>query len=123
MSLHPIQPLEEIGGRLRFKQNAIVRHLLDNGGIDMNVLACMDFSREDREQFAQLIGYSLSGASELSYFSDEVLVAAEEAFVQGSDSAEARAEALQEKVTVFQQTMREPMRILFGIDVGPQDGR
>ena len=28
---HPIQPLEKKDGVLRFKQNAIVRHLLDHG--------------------------------------------------------------------------------------------
>jgi hypothetical protein len=35
----------------------------------MNSLAVMTFSREDREQFAQLIGYSVSGFGELSYCS------------------------------------------------------
>jgi hypothetical protein len=43
----------------------------------MNSLARMNFSNEDREQFAQLIGYSLSGFSELSYVSDEIYNAAE----------------------------------------------
>lgn len=119
MSLHPIQPLEEIKGQLRFKQNAIVRHLLDNGGIDMNQIACLDFSREDREQFAQLIGYSFSGASELSYFSDEVLVAAEEAHSNGSNSADIRAQALEDKLSLFKQTMREPVAVLFGMH--PED--
>lgn len=45
---------------VRFKANAIVRHLLDAGPFDMNQLAMMKFPREDREQFAELIGYSLS---------------------------------------------------------------
>lgn len=43
----------------------------------MNDLACMEFSQEDREQFAQLIGYSLSGYGDLSYVSDESYDAAE----------------------------------------------
>ena len=69
---HPLQPLEyDSEGVLRFKKNAIVRFLLDDGPNDMNRLAVMNFSQEDREQFAQLIGYSLSGFSELSYVSDE----------------------------------------------------
>lgn len=69
---HPVQPVEDDGNDvIRFKDNKIVRHLLDNGGIDMNQLARLDFSREDRVQFAQLIGYSVSGFSELSYVSDE----------------------------------------------------
>jgi hypothetical protein len=74
---HPTQPLDvDEHGTLRFKSNAIVRHLLDHGGIDLNALAVMDFSQEDREQFAQLIGYSLSGFGELSYVSDETYDAA-----------------------------------------------
>lgn len=63
---HPIQPVEkDESGIARFKSNSIVRHLLDNGPFDMNDLALIDFSREDREQFAQLIGYSLSGSGDL----------------------------------------------------------
>ena len=47
MPRHPIQPLELDGeGVLRFKRNAIVCYLLDNGGIDMNKLAMLDFPRE-----------------------------------------------------------------------------
>jgi hypothetical protein len=69
---HPIQPLiRDEQGVLRFKRNAIVRYLLDCGPFDMNHLAMMDFTDKDREQFAQLIGYSLSGFGELSYVSDE----------------------------------------------------
>lgn len=78
---HPIQPLEiDERGTLRFKKNAIVRHLLDHGGIDMNDLAVMDFSPEDREQFAQLIGYSHDGAGTLSYFTDKAWYAAQEEY-------------------------------------------
>lgn len=69
---HPIQPLEKDDhGVLRLKSNKIVRYLLDNGGIDMNHLAVQNFSDEDRQQFAQLIGYSLSGYGDLSYVSDD----------------------------------------------------
>lgn len=72
MTAHPMQPLElDDHDILRFKQNAIVRFLLDAGVFDMNAIARMPFSDEDREQFAQLIGYSYSGFSELSYVSDE----------------------------------------------------
>lgn len=67
---HPTQPVADDGcDVLRFKPNAIVQHLLDHGGIDMNALAALDFSREDRVQFAQLIGYSVSGFGGLSYVS------------------------------------------------------
>jgi hypothetical protein len=72
MSKHPIQPLEmDQAGTVRFKNNAIVCYLLDNGGIDMNKIAHLPFSEEDREQFAQLIGYTQSDYLMLPYVSDE----------------------------------------------------
>lgn len=73
MPQHPIQPLVIVGNVLRFKENKLVTYLLENGGIDMNHLAHLNFPKEDFEQFAQLIGYSWSGASTLSYMSEEVL--------------------------------------------------
>ena len=55
---HPIQPLApDERGTLRFKPNAIVRWLLDEGPFDLNQIAMKQFSVEDQEQFAQLIGY------------------------------------------------------------------
>jgi len=68
---HPVQPLVKVEGTIRFKKNAIVQYLLDSGTIDMNKLAVLPFSVEDRVQFAQLIGYSLAGFGELSYVSDK----------------------------------------------------
>lgn len=79
---HPMQPLLRDRRRiLRFKPNKIVQFLLDAGPFDMNQLARMKFSREDREQFAQLIGYSLQGFSELEYVSSS---AYQRATVQGT---------------------------------------
>jgi hypothetical protein len=69
----PIQPLVNDNGIVRFRANSIVAFLLDAGPFDMNQLARMHFTPEDREQFAQLIGYSLSGFAELDYVSDETL--------------------------------------------------
>lgn len=57
-------------GTYRFRRNALVVYLLDHGGIDMNALALLDFTDDDREQFAQLIGYSVSGFGELHYATD-----------------------------------------------------
>lgn len=70
---HPLQPiaLDEYG-TARFKVNKIVRHLLDFGqarSMGLNELATMGFPSEDWEQFAQLIGYSVGGFSDLSYAS------------------------------------------------------
>jgi hypothetical protein len=71
MGNQPMQPIYlDDKGTARFKENAIVRYILDNGGIDLNQLAFIDFSVEDREQFAQLIGYSVSGFGELGYVTD-----------------------------------------------------
>ena len=72
MSDFPIQPIviDQHGVR-RFRTNEIVRFLLDAGRYDLNLLALMPFSRADREQFAQLIGYSVSGFGDLDYVRDE----------------------------------------------------
>lgn len=76
---HPIQPVfHDEHGVVRFKENKIVRYLLDNGGIDMNRIAILGFDQNDQEQFAQLIGYSVSGFGGLSYVSDDVYNAADE---------------------------------------------
>lgn len=79
---HPIQPLYVDGdGVVRFKANRIVQWMLDMGrqGVrfDLNVIAATPFSTDDREQLAQLIGYSLSGFGELSYVRDATYEAAE----------------------------------------------
>jgi hypothetical protein len=72
----PMQPVvKDKGGVLRFRENAIVRYLLDLARqhkiADLNSLAELPFSQEDREQFTQLIGYAITGYHELSYVSDE----------------------------------------------------
>lgn len=73
---HPTQPLvTDSHGVRRFKENKIVSFLA-NGRL--NQLAAMDFSDEDWEQLAKLIGYSLSGFGELSYVSDETFRRAQE---------------------------------------------
>jgi hypothetical protein len=74
MAKHPRQPIVlDARGVARFKSNPLVRHLLDHGGIDMNDLAAVECSSDDRTQFAQLIGYSVSGAGDLHYFDREAL--------------------------------------------------
>jgi hypothetical protein len=56
-----------VNGVKRFKSNAIVRWLLDDGPFDLNRIAVRGFDVEDQRQFAQLIGYSVSGYQDLSY--------------------------------------------------------
>lgn len=114
MKTHPIQPLvKDDRGVLRFKPNKIVQYLLDHGGIDMNELAVLDFEREDREQFAQLIGYSHGGAGELGYFSNEVWVAAF-GMLDGTNEHEARADVLRDQLEEARDGMRAGVAALFG---------
>lgn len=71
----PMQPLAiDAHGTLRFKENPIVRKLLDYAtehGYGLNEIALDEFEAEDQMQLAQLIGYSLSGYGTLSYVTDE----------------------------------------------------
>lgn len=76
---HPMQPIvPDKHGTYRFKENAIVRFLLDEGKHDMNTLAMMPFDKDDRMQFAQLIGYSVSGYGDLPYASTKSVAKADE---------------------------------------------
>ena len=120
---HPIQPVEEDErGIPRFKKNAIVEHLLDKNtsGMDMNYLAMQNFSQEDREQFAQLIGYSLSGAGDLSYFGKETLVAADMEY-EGMSPSDARIAALEAALKKAKDALRDAAVAVF--DIHPDDLR
>lgn len=120
---NPIQPLQEDSkGVLRFKANAIVQHLLDSHpACDMNTLHRMDFTDDDRQQFAQLIGYSLSGYSELaSYVSDEAYSAAAH-MADGLDERDATIAALEQKIAELRAAvdmLREPMARLLEMHPG-----
>ena len=116
MTFQPIQPLfTDERGTVRFQSNAIVRHLLDHGGIDLNKIAVLDFSAEDRMQFAMLIGYSLSGAGELGYFDDATWEAAAAMAERGLSEAEARNEQMCVQLADLRKKLREPMAALFGV--------
>lgn len=66
--LEPMQQIQrDAQGVIRFRANEIVQLLLDSGPFDLNKLARLDFLDADRRQFAQLIGYSVSGYGGLSY--------------------------------------------------------
>lgn len=65
---HPIQPVFfDVSGTLRFKENRIVRYLLDEGPFDLSMIDAGPFDRSDREQFAQLIGYPVDSFLDLDY--------------------------------------------------------
>jgi hypothetical protein len=79
----PQQPIyvDELGVA-RFRENPIVRWLLDAGPFDLNQIAMLpNISHEERAQFAQLIGYSVCGYGDLPY-------------AVGVEEADAQAEAL-----------------------------
>lgn len=114
---NPIQPLEQKEGVLRFKANAIVAYLYElssRHGCGLNELACMKFSNDDRQQFAQLLGYSLSGYGELGYVDDDSYGAAEE-MVNGKTTEQARIAHLEEELSEVRRALRKPMARLFGI--------
>lgn len=115
---HPIQPLvEDSKGVVRFKKNQIVSDLLDfaqERGFGLHEIARGKYEREDREQFAQLIGYSHSGAGDLGYVSDEVWQAAL-AMQDGSTELEARNAYLRERLKTIQDGMRNTIAELYGV--------
>jgi hypothetical protein len=62
-SHHPMQAIvRDDRGVIRFRENKIVRWLLDNGSKTLNDIAAQPFEDDDRDQFMQLIGYSVSNA-------------------------------------------------------------
>ena len=68
---------------MRFKENGIVRRLVDRGGSwDWNQIAIMaqreNVPVEDVEQFWQLLGYSVSGYGDLSFIRPETVNAADD---------------------------------------------
>jgi hypothetical protein len=115
----PMQPVyNDEHGHIRFQENKVVRRLLEESqkrGFGLNELACCGFSSEDQEQFAQLIGYSLSGASDLSYFSSETIEAAHVSFTDRKSEHEARADYLREQLDAFKAAIRPAVAELFGI--------
>lgn len=119
---NPIQPLVDVEGVTRFKENAIVRHLIDtHPACDMNKLATLDFSDDDRQQFAQLIGYSLSGYCSLSYVDDVSYYAAGNV-AEGLSDKDARIAALEQKLVELRAaigTLRGPVAVLF--EMHPDD--
>lgn len=89
--------------------------MLDDGPFDMNDIASKQFSQEDQEQFAQLIGYSLSGFSELSYVSDETYNTAEKMSNGDKDERDYKIEALQEMLDTVRKGLKEIVPSVFRI--------
>jgi len=121
MAKHPIQPLELDENKvLRFKENKIVSFLLDNGPYNMDYLARKEFSQGDREQFAQLIGYSHSGAGDLSYMSDKVLNTSEAMYKDKNTSEqESKIAYLESRLEEIKDKVRDLTVEVF--DIHPDD--
>jgi len=114
-SAFPIQPIvNDEQGRPRFVTNRIVETLLDSGELDMNALAVMDFTHQEREQFAQLIGYSLDGFSELSYVSNEAYTTAA-LMSQGMTEQEAKTAHLQDSLDFIKDSLKGVVPLLYSI--------
>lgn len=112
----PIQPLyKDKHGTIRFQANALVRYILDHGGVTLNDLAMEDFPQEDRIQFAQLIGYSLSGFSELPYVTNDAHAAASRMAYGRLDERDVRIQALTETLDEVKDAFRAVIPTLFQI--------
>lgn len=108
----PIQPVElDKGGVVRFRGNAVVQYLLDNGGLTLNDLASVNFPKEDRDQFHQLINYSVSGAP----ISLDLANAAQVAWDEGKPEHQARIEFLEWKLAELRRGLQKPIAELFNI--------
>jgi len=119
---HPSQPVYfDHHDVLRFKKNKIVEYLLDNGAIDLNMIASLDFSIDDRRQFAQLIGYSVSGYSELSYSNQDEVDAIYMSVEIGIDVKDAKIKVLEDKLHRVKLGMRDAVADLF--EIHPDDLR
>lgn len=97
------QPLiKDERGVVRFKENALVVALWEHGdktGLGTAELDQRDFPKEDRQQLAQLVGYSLQGYHRLSY-APEV-----EPKLEPGVGAEKSAEGLAFEVKALLQTL------------------
>jgi len=114
---NPIQPLvTDKHGVLRFKANKIVKMLLDRGSLNMNDIAeFAGVSRDDRIQFAQLIGYSLCGFGDLSYADEVTYATASRMHENGISETEARNNHLEETLHSVQEKLREGVAELYEI--------
>jgi hypothetical protein len=82
-SLPKTQPMQPIylddDGTPRFKNNAMIRKLLDEKFFSLEDVAAIweNVPVEDVEQFWQLLGYSISGYSDLSFVRTETIAEAD----------------------------------------------
>ena len=112
---NPIQPIYTDSQKVvRFKPNKIVKALLENSSLDLNKIAEMDFDPDDRIQFAQLIGYSVSGIP-VCPGTEDTIEAADKMVQEGLSEDKARIAVLEEKLLQARTQMRDGIATLYNI--------
>lgn len=109
-----VMPLQPIRNN-RFVPNRIVEKLLEVAPIDLNDIAAMDFTNEEHEQLAQLIGYSVSGFQSLSYVSSETYCAVDDVMAGKNTESDARITALRKQVECIREGLRIAVPYAFDI--------
>jgi hypothetical protein len=114
----PIQTIKDG----RFVENRIVTALLDSSSLDLNDLARMDFTNQERTQLLQLIGYSISGISCMDCVDNETFDAIE-AIERDSNSGsymsqlEARNKSLREELAEVRSHIAQAASVLFEMHI------
>lgn len=110
----PNQPLHIApDGVERFVPNRIVEYLLNQGPFDLNHLAVnVDATKEELAQFAQLIGYSFSGWSSLSYVTEEKYRSVEDTVKPPMTMAEIADELAKIEGYTYLADMLHPSRLV-----------
>ena len=72
-----MRPLVDVNGVIRFKRNAVVRWLFEQGHFNLNRIPVDELPLEDVEEFWQMLGYSVSGYGELSFIRPETVAEAD----------------------------------------------
>jgi hypothetical protein len=111
---NPIQPIKDG----MFKENKIVSELFNfssEKGFDLNKIAQMEFSKDDRQQFAQLIGYSIGGYSELDYVDDDSFKAVMLMLDEDLSEKDARIQTLEHELLMVRRSLVQPISRLFGV--------
>lgn len=107
----PLQPIKDG----RFVPNRIVEKLLEAAPIGLNELACMEFTDQERVQFAQLIGYSVGGFGSLDYVDDETYNAAELVCSQGCTELEARLQTVSDQLNEVRKGLKDAAAAAFRV--------
>lgn len=116
---HPFQPLgRDAEGLLRFKKNTMVEFMFSKGciSLSMDEFGKLLFPLEDREQFVQLLGCSLTNFSNLPYVRAETYSAVVQKTAISCSDAEAKVSVLQHTLDCIRDGLRIAVPHAFKID-------